>query len=283
MVLYIDVYFFINFTVDILSIYFALRIIHTEPQIHRVIIGSVIGSILALVAVLLNLNSLGFVLLLFLCVVLLSVISAKNISFVRRVRFGATFLIIETLIGGIVSFFYSYLNTYIYPYFFGNVEQAENKSLLVLSIIILIGYGILRIAISFFGGFIKERSVKLSAELLGIRFSQDALVDSGNYLKDPIDGTPVTLVKAGALNKRLEGKTFSEILELIEPRFKTKIRLIPTNSIGGKRLLVGVLSDIKVKSKFKKKDLVLKTVIAIDEEEGSYAGYSAIIPASFLD
>jgi stage II sporulation protein GA (sporulation sigma-E factor processing peptidase) len=279
-VLYIDVYFFINFTVDILALYFAARLIHKNPSALRLVFGGIIGSAFAVLCVMLGLSGVWYFALLFSSLLCLAFVSVSNVSIYRRIKFAAAFLIIETLLGGIVSAVYSYFDIYVYPLLGGFEEKVENKRILVFSVAVLIGITLITLVFSLFGNMASEKCAVITTNILGINLKLDALVDNGNRLKDPMDNSAVTIVKAKALWKKFEGKDFSSILEQIGPEYKTKIRLIPVNSFGAERLLVGIRGEIKIK--IRKKEETVNTVIAIDEEEGSFAGYSAIIPASLI-
>lgn len=94
------------------------------------------------------------------------------------------------------------------------------------------------------------------------------LVDSGNMLKDPINGYPVIVVEENAIEdilpkdlikavKTIQGGETSEL----ENEFISKIRLIPFASLGKQNgMLVGIKVE-KVKIIFKEKEEYINNVI----------------------
>ena len=57
--------------------------------------------------------------------------------------------------------------------------------------------------------------------------------------------------------------------------------MIPIRSFGADKILMGIRTDyIKIKGRDKKYENI---VIALDEEEGSYSGYSALVPLAMLE
>ena len=62
MVFYVDVYFFINLTVDILAIYFSSRFAKIKTSFVRILSISVIGALLAVAEILLPTGFLVFAL-----------------------------------------------------------------------------------------------------------------------------------------------------------------------------------------------------------------------------
>jgi len=274
--LYIDVYFLINFTVDLLSLYFGALTAKVKSSVKRLIIASLISAAFACIIVLFDLKRFLFAIALLINAVSVTAVFCGKVSAVRKVKLFIAFLIFETLIGGFVTFIYGLLDKYFYPLFREGEIGAENRNLILLSIMILFVYGILRMLLIIFGSSYSEKNVKLKVKILGCEIETDALVDSGNLLSDPTDSSPVIIIKKKALISIIgTGSVINN------EKFRTRIRLIPAKSILGEKILVGIRSDsVSIGAK---KRTVENTVIAIDEDEGSFGGYSALVPSYFLD
>ena len=273
--LYIDVYFLINFTVDLLSLYFGALFAKVKSSPKRLIVASFISALFACFVVLSNLKSFLYIAILMLNAVILTVVFCGKISAVRQVKLFISFLVIETLIGGFVTYIYGKLDRYFYPLFTDGTIGAENKNLLLLALLIMISYGILRLLLIVFNGSQSEENVRIIISILGKEAVTDALIDSGNLLCDPLDYSPVVIVKRSAISDLIGDKNITE-----DEKFKTKIRIIPVNSIVGEKIFIGIKSDF---IRIEDSNLEFKnTVIAIDEEKGSFGGYSTLLPSYFL-
>jgi len=274
--LYIDVYFLINFTVDLLSLYFGALFAKIKSSVKRLISASLISAVFACAVVLSDVKGIFYIFALILNAASITVVFCGKITLIRQIKLFISFLIFETLIGGFVAFIYASLDRYFYPLFENGTIGAENKNLILLALLIILAYGILRLLLIIFVGTKTEVNTRLKISLLGKETVTDALVDSGNLLSDPIDSTPVVIVKRSALSDLIGNKSILE-----DERFKTKIRIIPTKTVVGEKVFMGIRSDyISIgKEDFKFEN----TIIAIDEEEGTFGGYSALLPSCFLE
>lgn len=274
--LYIDVYFLINFTVDLLSLYFGALFAKVRSNVKRLIAASFISALCACVVVLTNLTGLFYVFLLIFNALIITVVLCGKISVIRQIKLFIAFLVFETLIGGFVTLVYGFLDRYFYPLFENGMIGAENKNLILLALIILIAFGILRLLLIIFSGSATETNATLTISILGKETAVDALVDTGNLVTDPMDSSAVVIVKRSAISSLIGNKNITE-----DEKFKTKIRIIPTKTVMGEKMFIGIKSDFislnETKVKFE------NTVIAIDEEEGTFGGYSALLPSYFLE
>lgn len=279
--LYVDVYFLINFTVDVLALYFAALLCRVKIKAKRLILSGLIGALFSVFAVLFIYNE-GIVLflsLLFLAVMVF--ISSHGVRGTKRLRFGVSLLALQTLIGGGVYFSYTALDRLL------DIKELEglnrgNRRFLILGIIILFTMGFIKLLISFFSSIRAEKSVNMTIEYKSKALTLDAFVDSGNLACDPMDKTPVMLMKAPEA-KRLFGDDYNRILhpenESID--VKRRVRIIPV-SYGKRNILYALKPDLVfVNEKRKREEITL--LVAIDEAPGSFSGYSALVPLSVLD
>ena len=183
----------------------------------------------------------------------------------------------ETFLGGLITFTYGILDKYLSPLFKDEVFGVENKNLLVISSVILLALGILKLVFYIFSGVSTEKNVDFSFELFGSKYDLTGLVDSGNLLKDPMTLKPVIIVKSKVFKGKFKDLA-SDVLYTSDQELKGRIRLIPVKGFGGNRLLIGIKSEICLKNN----NCNSQTVIAIDEEEGSFGGYDALIPSELV-
>lgn len=279
-VLYIDVYFLINFTVDLLALYFSCVLLHFPIRRWRLCLASLLGALLAVMSVLFYERTVLVLALSAVILVGMVVLSGMGGGFFRLLRLALLFLVFELLIGGIVQFGYGLLEERI-----GDLwvqSGAENRNLLYLSALILLAIGILRLVVSLLEGSVKAKSCEVEIRIGTHRFFGSALIDSGNFLKDPLDGSSVVLIKRSAAERLLSGAFLSEDAAALSAEDRKKMRLIPIRVMGVQRILFGIRPDDFCIVYQKKKEHV-KVVVAYDKEEGDYEGYSVLISSAIAE
>ncbi len=285
LIFYIDVYFLINFTVDILSLSFASSLSKVRTSLIRIILLSLAGSGLAV------LNALSFKGLAFeiglslLYFVLIFIFATKNVSFYRRTKLTAVFIVLEALMGGLVSFGYAFLDRHFSSSLFSESDELPNRRLLSLALLILLASGVFRLLVLFFTHTATQKSVTVKIFLLGKETVLEALVDTGNLLTDPVSERPVMLLKS-ALARKIYDKFPSSTAEMgrVDKEILKRISIIPAYSVGGKGLLIGIRTDeVKICDGSGHSEQAIDVIIAIDKEEGTYGGFGALIPAAALD
>jgi len=275
--LYIDVYFLINFTVDLIAIYLSAEIVKVKSSIPRLLCAAALGSLFACAVTLLALRGIAFFAMLILAALLTVIIFAPHTTAIRRIKLSGAFLIIETLLGGMVYWLYGVLDRHLYPLIVGEEIGAENRTMLSLSLIIILSYGLIRLIFLSLSGSADERNVELIISFFGKAVKVTALTDSGNLAIDPMTLKPVVFIKSDACVWL--GKD-NDILESKDPEIQKRIRIIPIKGIGGSRLLTALRCDyIEIIGKGQR---IKDVVVAIDDEEGSYGGYVALVPLSFV-
>ncbi len=281
--LYVDVYFLINFTVDFLSLYFASLLSKVPTTSKRLIIASAAGAGIALGVVFLpeypilklGISALGLL--------IISLIATKKVSLVRRVKYAFSFIIFEALMGGGVSFLWNILDKYI-SYIFDSAEgNAVNRKMLFLALIVLLSIGVFKMLVSFFSNIESEGHVDIEISFFDNKAVVSAFVDSGNLAVDPMDMSPVILIKKD-LAKTILPENIIELsgIDSLDRRIKKRIRLIPVSRGGQTHVLVGVKADtVKILNGEHMEELAV--TLAIDKEGGDFGGYKALMPSAALD
>ena len=274
--LYIDVYFMINFTVDILAIFVALKMVHLGIRMRRIILCGILGGAFAILELFLPIKALE-VLLAAIFLLLITQISCIGASWSRRIKFLFSFYISTFLISGIVNFMYQLMDRYV-----KNIAiesgQSTNKKALVFSLIILLMIGALRLFIMMFSGATNETNVDLVINIGGKRLEIEALIDTGNLVKDPMNMNPVIFIKK-AYAERIFAKEVLELSHLddLPLEYRKRIRLIPVTRGGQTHVMTGVKVDSVIMRREEREE-PLDATIVIDKEEGTYGGYFALAP-----
>lgn len=277
--LYIDVYFLINFTVNILALYFSALLSKIRSSALRLIISAAIGAFFACTVVLLGLTGITFVVTLIISGILINLVFCVREMLLRRLKFFSAFMLFEALIGGLVNFSYSLLDKYLYPKFKSESFGAENRSVLLLALLILLAFGIIKLLFYIFKGSATEKNTNVRITFYDKSVTAIALVDSGNLATDPMSASPVVFVKS-ELMVPLIGSC-DDLMSSDDPKIKTRFRLIPVKGMGGERLLVGLRCDKLLVGNDGKE--LFDVVIALDEEKGSYGGYKVLLPSAIAE
>ena len=274
--LYIDVYFMINFTVDILSVFIALKMVHIAINVKRLILSGFLGAGFAVWELFIN-NTVLHLLLAASFVLLISYISCQGASFSRKVKFLISFYIAAFLISGVVNFVYSLMDKYLKHVLIESNESA-NRKVLVFSIIILLMIGALRLFIMMFSNSINEKSVRILIEVCDKTLALDAMIDTGNLVKDPMNMNPVIFLKKNYAEKILPNAVLElSNIDSLTPEFRKRIRLIPVTRNAHTHVMTGIRVDKVIVFNGSSKEQINATIV-IDKEEGTFGGYYALAP-----
>ena len=231
MVIYIDVLIFTNILIDYLLISATALIVKRNFSIIRVIIASLLGGLSSLYILVETKSALidfAYSVLVSLILVLVSSGYKKGFLISVATLFGLSFAL-----NGAVAFISNYFDFGVI--FSDNLISYYNVSPLLLISVTAVFYLVLKTIQRILDRRLKPKSVELTVEILGSEYSFNALVDSGNLVKDPFGNAQVFIV---------DGKEFERIIELIpEAKLQRRERVIPVKTINETKLLNAVRCD----------------------------------------
>ena len=152
--LYIDVYFLVNFTVDLLSLYYASVFSKVPSSIKRIILASLVASASAVCVVFFGEQKILGVAVSAAGLVFSIIIGCVKVSFKRHVKFMISFLIFEALFGGGVSFIWGILDEYLYDAIASESTPPVNRKLLLFALMVLVFLGVFKMIVSFFSNIV---------------------------------------------------------------------------------------------------------------------------------
>lgn len=279
--LYIDVYFLINFSIDLLSLYFAARIAKLSTTVMRILIAAGVGAVIAIVNIFISTEWLGY-LGLFFGFIIMILIAAGRVSLYRKIKYAFCFSVVEMLVGGFVYFMYDFLDKRLVGLISGETGGGENRSLLLFAVIVLMSIGVFKCLISVFTFSSGTSYVSIRVEMLGRKISGEALVDSGNTASDPLDNRSVMLLSVDVAEKLL-GTTVSKMAKAskLPYELKKRVRFIPVSFGGVKKMLLGFRPD-SVSVLTDGKEERIDVTLAIDTEGGKYGGTNMLVAAAAI-
>lgn len=286
-VIYIDVLFLINFSMDFLALRLAGALMHLPARKLPLLLASAFGGIYAVVGAFLNGNGV-FGALIGIGVALLLSYIAFGRECNRRAFFGVFFLFLVSsfLLGGMITAFYEYLG-----YFLNSDEglpsvlREGDERLLYFFLLVVASAFLLRLGNRMLLFRRQEGSVKLTLFEEGRSMTLSALADSGNTLCDPLSGKPCIVLDAEKASEVIpkDIAVFSGAaavpVEALSDKSRRRIRLVPSDSIGGHRLLVGYLPERVTVYDRDGTERAVDAVLVLDSRGGGkLSGYDALIP-----
>jgi stage II sporulation protein GA (sporulation sigma-E factor processing peptidase) len=148
-------------------------------------------------------------------------------------------------------------------YFLGIAGVTRNSSVYLGAagyLYILLGCALTFLLFSIFAEFIRGRLIKertfadVEIAMEGRSVTMKGMVDTGNFLSDPLTGKPVMIISASAAKQLLPEEFVDEAVKekdvqmlsdvLMNSAYASRIRMIPYQSIGQERgFLIGIRPD----------------------------------------
>lgn len=136
--------------------------------------------------------------------------------------------------------------------------------------------------------YMKEMKKNIDVSINNIDFEFEALIDSGNLLKDPISKNEVVVVKASKLKgiipdefldfdyNKSNMEDINEFIDKLDEEISNRVRLIPFRNISDSSFIIGIKADY-IKVDERKISNIVLGLSNLKEEE-----YSAILNPQLL-
>ena len=286
-VIYGDILFIINFSMDFLTLYISARIMNLKTRTFYLIAASLIGAVYGVLSLFYSINNIispviHITVSLLMCFIVFG--SEKKGMFIRA---AILFWGISFALGGSMTAIYNLINqNEKHVYMNGGVTAVHSEIPPVVIGVLAVVSGI----ISFAGGQIikrkkHEKSVFVQAVYGDNKISFECLYDSGNLLREPMSGIPVIVTRYEILEPILTAELrhifkHNDTLRLSGLRHAhiKHVRLIPVSSIGYSGIMLGFIPEKTIIN-----DSEREVCIAVETKKTSdYGGYDAIAPAEVL-
>lgn len=253
MTIYLDIVILENICMNYIILFATGIINRTKISYIRIFLASLLGGIYAIVAymsIIKIYSNIALKILLSICMVYIAFKSEKiKILFKQLLIFYLT----SFTFGG-VSFALLY---FIKPQdiLMRNGIYIGTYPVKVVLISAILGFSILIIAFKVIKGKVNKNNMycKIKINLFKNSKNVKAVIDTGNFLKDPITGVPVIVVEREALTGLINEEIINNIDKIINGKmnadinireYSSRIRLIPFSSLGRKNgLLLGISVD----------------------------------------
>lgn len=238
--LYIDVFFLVNFMMDYLLLQLVRRILKCPATHGRICIGALAGALLT-------------------CAVM--IIPGIN-AFVRFMLFHGVINIVMIKTGFKIgwnrTFLRAYILLYICAFLAGGIMEYFRQYIRVGSLffaLAITGYYVSLGIWNFFSYLAAGNTGRCTVRLLKAEneCTVEALIDTGNRLRDSVTGKPVSIISAGTARKLTGGKT-------------EKLRYIPYHSVGKADGVMPLLTLDYIYICRKEEICIEKPIVAVSEE-----------------
>lgn len=278
-VVYLDVFFMINFFMDLILIYATGKVLKIIKSKIRIILSASAGALYAVIIIIQPLNNhfLFMTLSNILAAMLMVRIAYTYVNFISYIKSTVTLLVITFIMSGIMNYLYysTSLGTWIRINVMGSgSESVQFRRFLLITFSSYILLSLIRKIYSVF----KEKHLlycNVQITYLGKTIEARALIDTGNNLKEPISGNDVHIAEYKILKPLLEG----------DESAKEKLCVIPYHSIGkNEGILYGIrMDDLKIINE-KQEKTISKPIVAIYKGTLSQNNnYSIILNKNILE
>ena len=267
MTVYIDLIFLENIFMNSIIIFGTGIILKKETKILRILAGSILGAVYACLYYITNLeiySNIILKLLLSFAIVYISFNSKSIKNFLKKLLI---FYLTSFTFGGV---------TFALLYFISPGDILFQNGTLVgiypLKMILiggLIGFIIIVLSFKTIKNKIARRDMTctIDIQIEGKKENIKAIIDTGNFLKEPITGKSVIIVEKESVKNIISENILNNLEEIIngsmqvEEKYLSKIKLIPFSALGVENgLLLGIKPD-SVNINYQDKQIEEKNVI----------------------
>lgn len=272
---------------DFLALYLTARLLHITVRPLKLCLSASIGSAYSLAAAVLTgyFTSPSVKVILLAsgagCAYCMSYICFSKIP-KETVRSGITFIAVSIGIGGTMTALYSTLSALVPGSSTGPPNISPTSSPVTFAILALISCAVSLVYGKFRNSAANKTKISATATFLEKKYELTLLCDSGNLLREPIGGKRVIVIGSEALFNELPPSLRLAALNPLNasnlpPSIARRIRLIPTKTVIGNGIMLGVVPEsITVSGR------EIDAVIAIDPKSHSYGECDGVIPAALL-
>lgn len=282
---YVDLYFLINFSMDLLCLLITAALMHRRLKRWRAVLGATIGGVYAVASLLLTSGGA-----LTLAADLAAAVVICAVTFWTRggrlwglLRLSLVFALTSMILGGVMTALYSALNRLNLPF---DALQGDGLSVWTFALLTAVASVATLGGGRLLGFSNKTRSVTLRVSLFGRSLSLSAMIDTGNLLRDPVSGRAVIVcdraricpILPPALDAAYRSGDFTACLGSYE--FVGRLRPIPTKTASGETVLFALLPDsltVTEERGSRREEYAADYLIAPAELGSSAAGFDAVI------
>ena len=255
MTIYLDIIFLENFILNFIILYAVSLVIKEKAGCIKLMIASLIGASYVIIYYLINFQSkwnLIFKIILSVVMVYISFMPKSFKEFIKQITF---FYLVSFVFGGAslgVIYMVNAGKIYI-----RNGIIVGNYTLKTIFIGVILAFTIITVAFKFVKNRISKKDLFCNIKIIinQSKINVKAVIDTGNFLKEPITNIPVIVVEKDILKnfvpreileniENILGGDLKNIPENIQNEYMSKLKVIPFSSLGKQNgMLLGIKAD----------------------------------------
>ena len=275
MTVYLDIIFLENFILNCIILYAVSLVIKEKAGCIKLIIASLIGASYVIIYYLINFQSkwnLIFKIILSVVMVYISFMPKSFKEFIKQITF---FYLVSFVFGGASLGVIYMVNA-------GKISIRNgiivgNYTLKTIFIGVILAFTIITVAFKFVKNRISKKDLFCNIKIIinQSKINVKAVIDTGNFLKEPITNIPVIIVEKDILRnfvpkeilenlENILGGDLKNIPENIQNEYMSKLKVIPFSSLGKQNgMLLGIKADGVVVELDNEEKYVEKVILGI--------------------
>ncbi len=255
MTVYLDIIFLENFILNFIILYAVSLVIKEKAGCIKLMIASLIGASYVIIYYLINFQSkwnLIFKIILSVVMVYISFMPKSFKEFIKQITF---FYLVSFVFGGASLGVIYMVNA-------GRISIRNgiivgNYTLKTIFIGVILAFTIITVAFKFVKNRISKKDLFCNIKIIinQNKINVKAVIDTGNFLKEPITNIPVIVVEKDILRnfvpkeileniENILGGDLKNIPENIKNEYLSKLKVIPFSSLGKQNgMLLGIKAD----------------------------------------
>lgn len=255
MTVYLDIIFLENFILNFIILYAVSLVIKEKAGCIKLMIASLIGASYVIIYYLINFQSkwnLIFKIILSVVMVYISFMPKSFKEFIKQITF---FYLVSFVFGGASLGVIYMVNA-------GRISIRNgiivgNYTLKTIFIGVILAFTIITVAFKFVKNRISKKDLFCNIKIIinQNKINVKAVIDTGNFLKEPITNIPVIVVEKDILRnfvpkeileniENILGGDLKNIPENIQNEYMSKLKVIPFSSLGKQNgMLLGIKAD----------------------------------------
>ena len=272
MTIYLDIIFLENFILNFIILYAVKFETKAETKIFKIVLASVIGSIYVLISYR-SRNTIFFSLFMKIILPIAMLHIAFKTKNIRELIKKMVYFYLTSFVfgGGALALIYI-ANT-------GKISIQNgvlygNYTVLTIMISVIISFSVIILSFKLIKNKVSKKDLicNITIKVNDKEIKVKALIDTGNFLKEPITNTPVIVVEHAIFNgiipgeildniENILGGDLNKISERAKNEYLSKMRIIPFSSLGKQNgMLLGIKAQeaiIEQNEEIKKTDKII--------------------------
>ena len=287
-VVYADLFFMINFSMDFLCLFISAKILNLRFSVPRGILASAFGGIYAIYALFLPFDGVLGLLLDLLSGVLLCLVAFYRKGEIKRAPiYSLVYGAVSMALGGAMTALFTLFNK---TNLFEGIKKTDGDGLSVwLFALLAVISGAMTLAGGrFFSSRASRRTVPIEITYMGERVRIDAMTDSGNLLREPVRGKPCVIADIDAVRGVIPGDVLKiaasgDILGIdrLSSDSSRRVFVIPSTGVSGDKMLLGFRVE-RISLGDGKKTYEVDAVLALARLGKDADGCKALVPTVLL-